>query len=232
MSVDLSQERAWRARRALQLAEAKTGTTPLTQREMERSSVAPAKPGAGIQTVIHTGRGTGTRDQTISVRSLTELENLVAPLIAPGSAVTVTGSTSALFAVAVAAWGPEDWGVIAGLPNAGLLAAAQIGVPLARTVVIPDLGVQPVRVLAALVDAYSVVVLGQTSVNVGDRRRIEARMRRRRSRLITSSEWAGAAVAVHVERIARRGIGQGDGVVQGPELTMRLNARGVMGMAS
>jgi hypothetical protein len=142
-----------------------------------------------------------------------------------GPALSVQGSTGALFAAAAALWGPEDWGAFAALPDAGLLAARQAGVPLERAVVIPDLGPQPLRLLAGLVDAFGVVVLGALALGAADRRRLEARARHRHGVIVAGGPWPGAAVEARVERVARGGIGRGGGTLAPARLDVRLDAR-------
>ncbi|MCL1898359.1 MAG: hypothetical protein FWG16_06010 [Micrococcales bacterium] len=130
--------------------------------------------------------------------TLPELRASARALLSPGQVAQVTGSTNALFAVAAGVWGPQDWGVVAGLRNAGYLAAAQAGVPLDRCVVVPDLGNEALPVLAALIDAYGVVVLGQDMppLTAADRRRLEARLRHQQGCLITSGTWGGAQLCL------------------------------------
>lgn len=147
----------------------------------------------------------------VSHCTLGELTAMVREVVRPGAVTQVTGSMSALFAAAAAAWQPEMWGVLAALPNAGLLAAAQAGLPLARCVVIPDLGVQPLKALAGLVDAFGVVVTGPVALEAVDRRRIEARLRRRRGCLVTGGPWGGAAVRIEVQGVRHEPLGQGGG---------------------
>jgi hypothetical protein len=160
-----------------------------------------------------------------SLWSCAELCAHVATRAEPGFTVSVEGSTSVLFAVAAGIWGPGHWGVLAGLPDAGLLAARQAGIRLERATVIPDLGSEPLRVLAALVDAFGVVILGSLAVTAADRRRIEARVRHRRAHLIVGGPWPGARMAVEVERVMRDGIGHGDGTFGTAQVTARIRSR-------
>jgi hypothetical protein len=209
-------ERMAQARRALHLAESKMGALPVASL-VERAATPPRLRLVSTQV--------GGRSQC----TLEELRAMAAPLIHQGSTVRVTGSLAALFAVAASAWGPEDWGVIANLPDAGLLAAAQAGIPLSRCLVVPDLGAQPVRVLAGLVDACGVVVMGPIQVGAGDRRRLEARLRRHHGRLITAGRWGGAQVSVAVEQVLHEGLGVGDGAVAPGVYQVALSAKGSFG---
>jgi hypothetical protein len=130
-----------------------------------------------------------------------------------------------VFAVAAALWDSEQWGAVAALPDAGLLAARQAGIPLDRAVVVPDLGREPLRVLAALIDAFGVILTGPLTVTAADRRRIEARVRHRRAHLVVGGAWPGARVAVEVERVVRGGIGQGEGTLRAAQIVATVRSR-------
>jgi hypothetical protein len=133
---------------------------------------------------------------------------------------------AALWAVAAAALGPEDWAAVAALPEAGLLAAAQAGLPLCRTVVVPDLGERPLAALAGLVDAYGLVVAGKLGLGAADRRRIEARLRFTGGRLVTASRWGGAGLVVQVGRTQAAELGENQGLAREPLLDCQLRLKG------
>jgi hypothetical protein len=154
-----------------------------------------------------------------------EVASYVAAQLEPGFTVSVEGSNSVLFAVAAALWGPSTWGALAGLPDAGLLAASQAGIPLERTVVIPDLGPNPLPVIAALIDSRGLIMAGPLNATPADRRRIEARIRHRRTHLIVAGPWPGARLAVSVKREVRDGIGRGDGTLGEASLSVSVRSR-------
>ncbi|MDR2378838.1 MAG: hypothetical protein LBD70_05385 [Bifidobacteriaceae bacterium] len=158
-----------------------------------------------------------------------ELARLAGPRFAPGTVARVNGSMAAFWTVAAAGMGAEDWAAIAGLPEAGLLAAAEAGLVLSRSVVVPDLGVQPLKVLAGLVDAYGLVAAGGLDLGAGDRRRIEARLRFTGGRLVTTGKWGGAKLAVNVK--ARHGLplGEGQGLTGQPRFDLELVYKGGFG---
>ncbi|MDR3106770.1 MAG: hypothetical protein LBU05_01025 [Bifidobacteriaceae bacterium] len=158
-----------------------------------------------------------------------QLARLAGPRFPPGTVAQVEGSMAGFWAVAGAAMGPEDWAAIAGLPEAGLLAAAEAGLVLSRTVVVPDLGVQPLKVLAGLVDAYGLVVTGRLRLGGGDRRRIEARLRFTGGRLITAGQWGGAKLAVKVKALHGTALGEGWGLAGHPRLDVELTSKGSFG---
>jgi hypothetical protein len=154
-----------------------------------------------------------------------ELASQVTPYLLPGTVAQISGSMSALWAVAAAALGPEDWAVIAALPAAGLLAAAQAGLALNRTVVVPDLGACPPRVLAGLIDAFGLVIAGKLSLQASYRRRFEARLRFNGSKLITTGQWGGAKVVVDVDQTDCADLGECCGLADLPRLGYQLVCR-------
>jgi hypothetical protein len=158
-----------------------------------------------------------------------ELAARLGPRLAPGTVAQVVGSMAALWAVAAAASGPEDWAAVAALPEAGLLAAAEAGLALGRTVVVPELGAQPLRAVAGLVDAYGLVVTGKLAFGAADRRRIEARLRFTGGRLVTAGPWGGAGVSVWVDGVRMRPLGENRNLAQTPLLDCRVGVKGLFG---
>jgi len=195
-----------KAQRVLALAEQATGSRPVGA----TATMAVASQGSPPRLRLASSRGGETNQCT-----LLELRSTARALLGPGRVVQVSGSTGALFAVAAGVWGPEDWGVLAGLPDAGYLAAAQAGVVLERCVVVPDLGGEPLRTLAGLIDAFGVVVLGPSlpAVAPADRRRLEARLRHRQGCLVSAAPWGGAQLNLKVDQVVHQPLGQGDGLL-------------------
>jgi len=95
------------------------------------------------------------------------------------------------------------------------LAAAQAGVVLERCVVVPEFGEEPLQVLAGLIDAFGVVVLGSNlpAVAAADRRRLEARLRHRQGCLITSAPWGEAQLNLMVDQVTHQPLRQGSGLL-------------------
>ncbi|HSK59010.1 MAG TPA: hypothetical protein VK935_08155 [Actinomycetospora sp.] len=138
-----------------------------------------------------------------------------------GSTVAVRGSTSLLLAVLAEASRAGSWCALVGLPDLGLQAAAEAGLDLARTALVPRPGPRPAAVVAALVDGIDVVVLDTTLPGVrwsaGDRQRLGARVRQRGAVLVpvaaegsAPGTWPGAEVELRAEGSAWAGLG-GDG---------------------
>src|SRR5205807_620691 len=69
-----------------------------------------------------------------------------------GSVVTVPGSGLLSLALAAGASADGAWCVVAGIPEAGLVAAAGLGLDPDRTLLVPDLGSAWPQVVASLLD--------------------------------------------------------------------------------
>lgn len=89
---------------------------------------------------------------------------------------------------------------VVGLPDFGLLAAAEMGADLSRLAVIPNPGTDPVEIAAVLTDGMDLVVLGLAgrSVPATRARAVVARARQRGcSLLVTHGDWQGASLRMH-----------------------------------
>lgn len=148
-----------------------------------------------------------------------------------GSAVQVSGSRSMLLALAAAASngpGQEAWCAVAAMPDVGLAAAAEAGLDLDRTVVVPRPGPDAPSVLGALIDGFDVVVLGRCpALSEADRRSATSRLRHREALLLTNEVWPGAQAVLEVGERSWFGVGTGDGVITGREMTVTSFARGL-----
>jgi hypothetical protein len=86
---------------------------------------------------------------------------------------------------------------VVGLPDFGLLAAAEMGADLSRLAVIPEPGTDPVEVAAVLMDGMDLVVLGLAGrcVSATRARAVVARARQRGcTLLVTQGQWQGASM--------------------------------------
>ncbi len=75
-----------------------------------------------------------------------------------GSVVTVSGSLRLALALAAGVTQGNLWAAFAGIPELGVVAAAETGVALQRLALIPNPGVQWAWVIATLLDAIDLVV--------------------------------------------------------------------------
>jgi hypothetical protein len=213
----------------LRMAEVKTGTKPT---ESDLPSVLPAvslsasQPSVPIQESAQDAAFSAISHGGRAVLAPEALAKLAMTRFAAGSVLRLSGSMAALWAIAGVALGSEDWCVVVGLPDAGLLAAAEAGLALDRTVLIPYLDTEVLRVLAGLVDAYALVVIGPLNISGADRRRIEARLRYTGGRLIVFGDWKGARVTVKVSRVLIEGLGENERQVGTLKLDSEISFRG------
>jgi hypothetical protein len=76
-----------------------------------------------------------------------------------GSTVVVRGSTTVLLALLAEATAEGSWAAVVGMPDLGLLAAAELGVEVSRLALVPNPGAEFGGVVAALLDGLDVVVV-------------------------------------------------------------------------
>lgn len=163
------------------------------------------------------------------------VQDALAPLLPTGAlqrgtVVAVRGSTSLLLALVAGASAAGAWTTAVGLPDVGLLAAADAGVDLGRLALVPRPGPDAAVALAALVDGMDVVVVGPAAALVdADRRRVVARARERGTVLLATTTWPGAHVALTVTGGAWSGADHGAGWLR--RRTLRVERAGRAGAA-
>lgn len=155
-----------------------------------------------------------------------------------GSTVVVSrgsspGATTLMLALLAAASQRGSWCAIVGLPRVGLVAAAEMGLALDRTALIPHPGAQHDKVVATLLDGFDIVV----AASLGNpqpvlRNQLAARARQHGGVLIPfretdrASDWEGADVALSTEGSTWHGLGAGRGRLRSRELTVVARGRG------
>lgn len=133
-----------------------------------------------------------------------------------GTVVAVGGgaATSLALALVAEASGQGSWVAAVGMPTLGLVAAAELGVALDRLAVVdtPDRG-RWSSVVAALVDAVDLVLVGPARIRPGDARRLAARARERGSVLLpVGVDWPEAPdVVMSATTSSWEGLGDGHG---------------------
>jgi hypothetical protein len=133
-----------------------------------------------------------------------------------------------LYAALVDAMAEGAWAAIVGAPLLGVAAAADHGIAMERLAIVdtPPLD-QAAAVLAALVDAIDVVVVGSIELRASDARRLSARLRERNGVLISMGTWPEAAeLKLDVTEATWVGIERGHGHLQGWDLEVRVTGRG------
>jgi hypothetical protein len=138
--------------------------------------------------------------------------------LARGSVVTVAEFGLLTLALAAGASADGAWCGIAGVPEAGVLAAAGLGLDAERILLVPDPGHAWPQVVASLLDGCELVLLrppaeapppGAPAAQV--RQRLEATLRRGRGVLLVVGDWPGAQVRLRVLTQGWTGLGDGHG---------------------
>lgn len=143
------------------------------------------------------------------VPTVSGLADLV-PLHA-GATYAVDSASLALALVAGASRAGE-WVGFAGCADFGVEAAADLGIELSRTVLVPDPGEHWLEVTAALVDVLRVVVLRPpASVDARTAGILESRLRTRAAVLVVHGAWPRVEARLSVEQSAWSGPTSGAG---------------------
>jgi hypothetical protein len=148
--------------------------------------------------------------------------------LARGSVVAVAEFGLLCLALAAAASADGAWCAIAGVPEAGMVAAAGLGLDTERILLVPDPGPAWPQVTASLLDGCELVLLRPPEpVGAQARRRLEATLRRGRGVLLVAGDWPGAQVRLRVAR--RRWTGDGHGRLRACEAEVVAWGRGAAG---
>lgn len=144
-----------------------------------------------------------------------------------GAVSVVSGSTSLLLALLAQSQGPADWVAVAGMPDLGLLAAADAGLDLQRVALVPRVTSDASTVVAALLDGFAYVVAGpDLALTPAERRRLLARARERGAALVTTRPWEQAAIRLEVTAHRWSGVERGDRYLRRCELDVERTTRG------
>jgi hypothetical protein len=143
------------------------------------------------------------------IPTLPGLADLV--LLRAGATYAVDSASLAL-ALAAGASRAGEWVGFAGCTDFGAEAAAELGIELSRTVLVPDPGEHWLEVAAALVDVLRVVVL-RPPASVPERTAsiLDSRLRTRSAVLVVHGDWPKAEARMSVEQSDWTGPGSGTG---------------------
>jgi hypothetical protein len=186
---------------------AETGRIPAGRRVSAplHSAFTPAAAAVAGVPVVQGIREHGTLPVLPALRELLPRGGL-----AHGSVVAVAEFGVLSLALLAGASAGGAWCGIAGLPEAGVLAATGLGLDAERTLLVPDPGPAWPQVVASLLDGCEIVMMRPPEKATAQiRRRLEATLRRGRGVLIVTGDWPGAQVRLRV--ISRRWSGLGDG---------------------
>lgn len=222
----------------------KKSVPSLTERlHAAQHALVRAEAATGVRTSAPTGARTGTRPRPAASllgpaaagdERFLPVPDALVPLVPSGglrrgSVTQVAGSVTLLLDVAAAACRDGAWCAVVGMPDLGLAAAGETGLPLERMAFVPRPGPDTSAVLSAAVDGFDVVVVGDAPHLVDrDRRQISSRVRHRAAVLLTTTPWPGAELVLSA---ATRwsGPGQGDGSLRGRAVSVRVRGRGAAG---
>jgi hypothetical protein len=144
-----------------------------------------------------------------------------------GSTYSVDTASLAL-ALAAGASRAGEWVGFAGCTDFGAEAAAELGIDLSRTVLVPDPGEHWLEVTAALVDVLRVVVL-RPPASVDERTAgiLDSRLRTRSAVLVVHGAWPRAEARLSVEESSWSGPASGSGqlVERRARVVLRRGAR-------
>lgn len=151
--------------------------------------------------------------------------------VARGSVVSLSstapgrsGATSLLLAMLAAPHGV--WTAVVGMPDLGVLAAAELGVDLDRLALIPDPGPDVLQVLSVLSDGVDVIAAAAPpDVPPARQRVLTGRLRQRGTVLLVSGRWPGADMTLTVTGVRWSGIGQGHGRLRDREIDVQVGGR-------
>src|SRR5215468_7024125 len=154
--------------------------------------------------------------------------------LARGSVVAVAEFGLLCLALAAAASADGAWCGIAGIPEAGVLAAAALGLDAGRTLLVPDPGPSWPQVVASLLDGCELVLLRpppRTPASAQVRQRLEATLRRGRGVLVVVGDWPGAQLRLRVVTQWWTGLGDGHGRLRACCAEVAADGRGEAAMA-
>ncbi|HWD82647.1 MAG TPA: hypothetical protein VG497_27290 [Kribbella sp.] len=143
-----------------------------------------------------------------------------------GSAYSVRGSAALVMALMAGPSADGAWCGVVGVPSFGAEAARGLGVDLERLVLVPDPGREWLSVVAALVDALTVVVVRPPGeVTPGEASRLAARLRTRGAMLIAYGSWPGSEARFEIESSTWSGLGDGEGLLTARRATVAVSGR-------
>jgi hypothetical protein len=144
-----------------------------------------------------------------------------------GATVTVTGSRSLLLMLLAEATSRGQWAAAIGLPDLGLVAAAELGVDLDRLALVPHVGEAPGRVLAAAADGMDLIALGAGAVpGESLQRRLSTRVRNRGAVLLVDGDWPAPNLTLAARPVAWHGLDGGHGYLSSYQLEIQGGGKG------
>jgi hypothetical protein len=179
-------------------------------------------------TEIRVQQALDTADRDRALATLPAVSDLLSGgALRGGAAYSVRGSTALAMAMMAGPSADGAWCGVVGLPTFGAEAARELGIELERLVLVPDPERDWLSVVAALVDALTVVVVRPPGeVTPGEASRLAARLRSRGGVLIAVGSWPGSEARLEVQGNSWAGLGSGDGHLSARQVTVTVTGRG------
>ena len=158
---------------------------------------------------------------------LPALRELLPEGLQRGTVVAVGRWSLLCLAVAAGASAAGAWCAAVGLPQLGVVAAADAGLDPGRMLLIPDPGAHWPQVVASLLDGCELVLVrppGRPPAQV--RTRLAATLRRCGGVLVVAGGWEGAQARLLVARQEWAGIGTGHGRLRACRVQVAADGRG------
>lgn len=236
-TADRAAARAALARSVLRLAEERTGASRWVRPSGRPQVTLDGLGGAPVAPVPAPHPVPSEPDPEAAARVLPVAPDLAGLLpsggLVRGTTVVVDGSTSLVLALLAQASAEGGWVALVGLPDAGVLAAHQLGLVLDRVAFVPAPGADAATVVAALLDGFDAVVVGPAAaLGDADRRRLAARARERSAVLVPTTPWVGAHTVLTAAGSRWEGLGRGHGRLRSRHLTVRSSGRGAAAAGS
>jgi hypothetical protein len=146
-----------------------------------------------------------------------------------GTTVAVASSAALALALMAGASAAGSWVAAVGLPDLGIVAAAETGIDLERLALVPFPGARAwPTVVAALLDAVDVVLVrSPAGLPAAQARRLAARARERGAVLLPLGAWSEPAdLRLAVTASAWQGLGQGHGSLRARRVEVVASGRG------
>jgi hypothetical protein len=195
--------------------------------------------GSGLSTTLRSS-GASARAELVGSGTTLADERLlpVVPALRPllpgqglrrGTTVTVSRSAALALALVAGASAAGSWVAAVGLPDLGIVAAAETGIALERLALVPAPGPSAwTTVVAALLDAVDVVLVRPPPrLPAPQARRLAARARERGAVLVPLGPWSEPAdLRLAVTASTWQGLGQGHGRLHSRQVEVLITGRG------
>lgn len=152
----------------------------------------------------------------------------VLPGLWRGQVLSVDGVGALSSALAAGVSADGGWCAAVGMPDLGVLAAADMGVALDRLLLVDEPGEHWPEVVATLLGAVELVLLRPPArPSTVEARRLTAHARRHGAVLVVTAPWDGAYLRLRVTSSLWTGVGDGHGHLRGRRVRVVAEGKGL-----